>query len=202
MKLIAGLGNPTKEYDGTRHNAGFEVIDYIAGKLGVSVKEKKHKGLIACGVFNGEKILLLKPQTYMNLSGESIRAAADFYKLELEDIVVISDDITLPLGQLRIRLKGSAGGHNGLKNIILHLGSDDFARVKVGVGEEERKGELRDYVLGHFSKDEKDIIAEEIKKAGEAALMLATGSREEAMNLYNRKVKKSESTDETNSGKN
>ena len=123
MYLIAGLGNPTKEYDKTRHNVGFEVIDVLADKYRIDVSERKHKALCGRGVIEGQKVILVKPQTFMNLSGESIRAVVDYYKISPEEIIVIYDDISLEPGQLRIRLKGSAGGHNGIKNIIAHLGS-------------------------------------------------------------------------------
>ena len=135
MFLIAGLGNPGKEYENTRHNAGFMVLDALADKLGADISEKKHKALCGRAVIGGQKVILLKPQTYMNSSGESIRAAADYYKVDPEDILVVYDDISLAPGQLRIRAKGSAGGHNGIKSIIAHLGTQEFPRVRVGVGE-------------------------------------------------------------------
>ena len=139
MYIIAGLGNPTKEYENTRHNAGFEVIDALADELFCSVDEKKFQGLYGKAVIGGEKVILLKPQTYMNLSGQSIRAAADFYKVEPDHIIVVYDDISLDVGHLRVRTKGSAGGHNGIKSIIAHLGTQEFPRVKVR-SEERRVG--------------------------------------------------------------
>ena len=148
MYLIAGLGNPTREYDKTRHNVGFSVIDVLADKYNIDVSDRKHKALCGRGVIEGEKVLLVKPQTFMNLSGESIREAVDYYKIDPEDIIVIYDDISLDPGQLRIRLKGSAGGHNGLKNIIKMLGHDTFIRVRMGVGEKPKNYDLADYVLG------------------------------------------------------
>lgn len=148
MVIIAGLGNPTKEYEHTRHNVGFDTIDCIADQYGISINEKKHRALVGKGMIEGQKVILLKPQTFMNLSGESIRAAVDFYKVdEKEELIVIYDDISLPPGQLRIRKKGSAGGHNGIKNIIAHLGHDTFMRIKVGVGEKPAGYDLADYVL-------------------------------------------------------
>ena len=138
MKVIVGLGNPGKKYDNTRHNIGFEALDYIADKEGISINTGKHKALIGTGYMGGEKVLLVKPQTFMNLSGESLRPIMDFYKLEPEDFIIIHDDIDLDVGRLRIRRKGSAGGHNGLKSIISHLGSMDFPRVKIGVGEKPK----------------------------------------------------------------
>ena len=146
MKVIVGLGNPGKKYDNTRHNIGFEALDYIADKEGISINTGKHKALIGTGYMGGEKVLLVKPQTFMNLSGESLRPIMDFYKLEPEDFIIIHDDIDLDVGRLRIRRKGSAGGHNGLKSIISHLGSMDFPRVKIGVGEKPKGYDLADYV--------------------------------------------------------
>ena len=144
MFLIAGLGNPGKEYENTRHNAGFMVLDALADKLGADISEKKHKALCGKAVIGGQKLILLKPQTYMNSSGESIRAAADYYKVDPEDILVVYDDISLAPGQLRIRAEGSAGGHNGIKSIIAHLGTQEFPRVRVGVGEKPPRMDLAD----------------------------------------------------------
>ena len=158
MILIAGLGNPGKEYENTRHNAGFLVLDTLAQKLGADLSERKHRALCGKAVIGGQKVILLKPQTYMNSSGESIRAAADYYKVPPEDILVVYDDISLAPGQLRIRAKGSAGGHNGIKSIIAHLGTQEFPRVKVGIGEKPPRMDLADYVLGHFSSGEKKIM--------------------------------------------
>ena len=151
MFIIVGLGNPSKEYEGTRHNAGFEVIDRIADKYNISVDTKKHRALIGKGIIGGQKVILAKPQTFMNLSGESVRSLLDYYKVDEEqEFIVIYDDISLDNGQIRIRAKGSAGGHNGIKNIIAHLGGQVFPRVKVGVGEKPSKYDLADYVLGHL----------------------------------------------------
>lgn len=186
MYIIAGLGNPTKEYQNTRHNAGFDTIDCIAEKYGIDVREKKHKACIGKGVIAGEKVILLKPQTFMNLSGESIRAALDYYKIdETDSLIVIYDDISLALGQLRIRKKGSAGGHNGIKNIIAHLGHDTFMRIKIGVGEKPKGYDLADYVLGHFQKDERIVMEEAFQKATEAIEMMITQGPDQAMNAFN-----------------
>ena len=156
MYIIVGLGNPGKEYGGTRHNIGFDVIELLAGQENISVAEKKHKALIGKGVVAGQRCILAKPQTFMNLSGESVRALLDYYKAdEKEELIVISDDVSLDVGQIRIRKKGSAGGHNGLKNIIAMLGHDTFIRVKMGVGEKPRGWDLADYVLGRFSGPER-----------------------------------------------
>ena len=189
MYLIAGLGNPTREYEKTRHNVGFEAIDILADKAGTTVTEKKHKALYGKGYIGGQKVILAKPQTYMNLSGESIREIADFYKIEPENIIILSDDINLSEGQLRIRLKGSAGGHNGLKNIISHLGTQEFPRIRIGVGEKPRGMDLADYVLGRFPKEQQAVMEEAYRDAAEAACMMIEDGADAAMNHYNRKNK-------------
>lgn len=185
MKLIVGLGNPTRAYDGTRHNVGFGVITELADKHGISVDTKKHKALIGKGIIGGEKVILAKPQTFMNLSGESVREIVDYYQLDLEDVLIIFDDVSLDVGQLRIRTKGSAGGHNGVKSIIAHLGSDAFARIKVGVGEKPAKMDLADYVLGRFHGEELLQIREGIEQAAAAAQLIVCGELQTAMNRYN-----------------
>ena len=190
MYLIAGLGNPTKEYDKTRHNAGFSVIDVLADRYRIDVSEKKHKALCGRGVIEGQKVLLLKPQTFMNLSGESIRPLADYYKVDPEsELIVVSDDITLSPGGIRIRKKGSTGGHNGLKNIIGQLGTENFKRIRIGVGEKPKGYDLADYVLGHFSKEEQPLMQEGITKAKEALNLILAGNMDQAMNEYNRREK-------------
>jgi len=189
MYLIAGIGNPTKEYDKTRHNVGFSVIDVLADRYRIDISEKKHKALCGRGVIEGQKVLLLKPQTFMNLSGESIRAAADYYKIEPEEMIVIYDDISLDPGQLRIRLKGSAGGHNGIKNIIANLGTQDFPRIKVGVGAKPPRMDLADYVLSRFGAGEQKLMEEAFGEAAEAAVMMMTDGAERAMNHFNAKKK-------------
>ena len=159
MFVIVGLGNPSREYKGTRHNAGFEVIDRISEKYNISVNIKKHRALIGKGMIQGKKVILAKPQTFMNLSGESVRSLVNFYQVDAtRELVVVYDDVSLGTGQLRIRAKGSAGGHNGIKNIISQIGGQVFPRIKVGVGEKPPKMELADYVLGHFSKAEQQLI--------------------------------------------
>ena len=154
MYLIAGLGNPDKKYEATRHNIGFETIDLLAHKEGIRLTKLKHKAVCGDGIICGEKVIIAKPQTYMNLSGESIRDIVKFYKIPVQNVIVVCDDINLEIGRLRIRPKGSDGGHNGLKSIIYQLASDDFVRIRMGVG--APKGEhydLADYVLGKFSKE-------------------------------------------------
>lgn len=190
MYIIVGLGNPGREYQNTRHNIGFQVIDAIAEKNNISVKEKKYKALIGKGLVAGQKVLLVKPQTYMNLSGESVREVIDYYKIdEKEELIVISDDISLDVGQIRIRKKGSAGGHNGLKNIILHLGHDQFERIKMGVGEKPQGYDLADYVLGHFTQLEQKILQDSIARASQAVETIMTDGVDQAMNRYNQKNK-------------
>ncbi len=187
MYIIAGLGNPTREYDKTRHNVGFETIDRLADKLGISVEERKHRAFCGKGIIGGEKVILAKPQTFMNLSGESIRSIADFYKISPEQIIVICDDINLTEGQLRIRGKGSAGGHNGLKNIIAHLGTENFPRVRIGVGQKPEGMDLADYVLGRFPKQQQELMEEAYKNAADAVCMMIEEGEQAAMNYYNRK---------------
>lgn len=189
MYLIVGLGNPRKEYENTRHNIGFDVIDCIAKQENIDVLEKKYKAVIGKGYLEGQKVILAKPQTFMNLSGESVRELVDYYKLdETCDIIVISDDISLDVGQIRIRKKGSAGGHNGLKNIIAHLGHDTFMRIKMGVGEKPKGYDLADYVLGHFNKEERKIMEDATERASQAIRMIIREDVDAAMNQYNRKV--------------
>ena len=193
MYIIVGLGNPTLQYEGTRHNVGFDVIDTLAERYNISVDTRKSRALIGKGMIEGHKVILVKPQTYMNLSGESIRSLVDYYKVDEEsELIVIYDDVSLGVGQLRIRKKGSAGGHNGIKSILSELGTDVFLRIKVGVGEKPRKYDLADYVLGHFSKEEKEQMKEGYQKAADAVSMLLNGETEAAMNQYNRKVKPKE----------
>lgn len=189
MYIIAGLGNPGGKYDNTRHNAGFRVMDILADRMGILVEEKKHKALCGRGVLEGQKVILLKPQTFMNLSGESIRAAADFYKVEPENVLVVYDDISLEPGQLRIRAKGSAGGHNGMKNIIAHLGTQEFPRVKVGIGEKPKGMDLADYVLSCFSKGEQELMGQAFKEAARAVAVILGQGIESAMNEFNAKKK-------------
>lgn len=189
MYIIAGLGNPGKEYENTRHNVGFDVIDALAEKYNISVLELKHKAMIGKGYIEGQKVVLVKPLTFMNLSGESIRPIVDYYKSDAEqELIVISDDISLPPGQLRVRKKGSAGGHNGLKNIIKMLGGENFPRIRMGVGEKPKNYDLADWVLGHFNKEERAAVDEAVIKAVRAVEMMLTGEIDGAMNEFNRKV--------------
>ncbi len=188
MVIIVGLGNPKKEYENTRHNVGFMAIDALAEKYNISVLDCKHKALIGKGVINGYKVVLVKPLTYMNLSGEAVRAVIDYYKADAEsELIVIYDDVSLDVGQLRIRKKGSAGGHNGIKNIIAQLGHDVFLRIKIGVGEKPKGYDLADYVLGHFSKEELAVMQESLCKVDGAVNLMLAGEVDQAMNDYNKK---------------
>ena len=190
MFVIVGLGNPTAQYEGTRHNAGFDVIDVLAEKYNISVDARKCRAFCGKGVIAGQKVLLVKPQTYMNLSGESDGGIVNYYKIDPEsDLLVIYDDISLDVGQLRIRKKGSAGGHNGIKSIIAHLGTTVFPRIKVGVGEKPKNYDLADYVLGHFSKQERELMEEGYEHASDAVEQIVQGEIEAAMNVFNKKVK-------------
>lgn len=185
MKLIVGLGNPGAKYAGTRHNAGFSVIDGLAERHNIKVDTCKHKALIGKGVINGEKVILAMPQTFMNLSGESVRAIMDFYKLTVDDLIVVYDDIDLDVGKIRIREKGSAGGHNGMKNIILHSGSQDFVRVRVGVGKKPEHMDLADHVLSRFSREDLPFMRESCGKACDALEVILSDGAVAAMNRYN-----------------
>ena len=189
MFVIAGLGNPTQKYEHTRHNIGFDVIAYLADQYNISVNTRKFKGLCGSGFVEGQKVTLLKPQTFMNLSGQSIREAVDFYKLNpAEELIVIYDDIALDPGYLWVRRKGSAGGHNGIKDIISHLGSQEFLRIRVGVGEKPESFDLADYVLGRFPAEERKKVDEAVRCAADAVGLMVQSRTDEAMNLYNKKV--------------
>ena len=188
--LIVGLGNPGQKYEHTRHNMGFLTVDLLAEQLNVKLNKVKFKSAYNIVRFGGQKCLVMKPQTYMNLSGESIRSLVEYYKIDPEEeLLVIYDDISLEVGQLRIRRKGSAGGHNGIKNIIAHVGGPVFPRIKVGVGEKPPKYDLADYVLGHFSKAEQELMEEGYEDAVKAVEMIVSGDISGAMNEYNRKKK-------------
>ena len=186
MYLIVGLGNPTAKYEKTRHNAGFDVIDAIADKYGIELNLRKGKAFCGTGYIEGQKVMLAKPQTYMNLSGDSVSALVNFYKLDpMEDLIVVFDDISLVPGNLRIRKKGSAGGHNGIKNIIAQLGTQNFQRVKVGVGEKPKGWDLADYVLGHFSKEDRGLVDDALKRVAGAVELMVQGEVDQAMNQFN-----------------
>ena len=185
MKAVIGLGNPGRDYAGTRHNIGFDTITALTDKYNLRLSEKRFKGLCGDGIIAGQRVIFVQPQTYMNLSGECVRAVTDFYKLEPEDIIIICDDINLDVGRLRIRKKGSAGGHNGLKNIILHLGTDEFPRIRVGVGAKTEGQDLVKHVLGRFGNEEEEVIREAIKNAASAVEEWLSEGIDSAMNKFN-----------------
>lgn len=184
--IIVGLGNPGKEYVTTRHNAGFLALEYISQKEGFKISQSKFKAIVADVEYGGKRCLFMMPQTYMNSSGEAIEQAAHFYKIPPENVIVIFDDISLPVGKLRIRRNGSAGSHNGIKSIIAHLGSSDFPRIKIGVGDRPHKDmDLVDWVLSNFSGDDKKTLFDLFDKVNEAAKLLVEGKTDVAMNTYN-----------------
>lgn len=188
MKIIVGLGNPGKKYENTRHNIGFETLDILAEDLGIKVNVNRYHGLTGQGILGTEKVLLVKPLTYMNLSGECVQPLAAYYKLAPEDVLVICDDVNLPMGQLRIRLKGSAGGHNGLKSIIGRFGSDAFPRIRCGVGGAPEGMDLVDLVLAHYGSAEEKAVKAEEKLAAEAARCFLEYGAAKAMNDYNKRI--------------
>ena len=185
MYLIAGLGNPSKTYEGTRHNVGFSMIDALADAFQIDVTTKKHKAIVGRGVIEGMKVILAKPQTYMNLSGESIREIADFYKIDPENMIIIYDDISLDVGRLRIRKKGSDGGHNGIKNIIYLSGSNEFPRIKIGMGQKPEGWDLADWVLSKYSDEELKVLSPAFDNTADALKLIMDGRIEEAMGKYN-----------------
>ena len=188
MYLIAGLGNPGKQYEATRHNMGFDTVDCLVEKHNIPQGGVKFNAMYGKGIIGGEKAILMKPLSYMNLSGGPIQEMSSYFKIDPEtELIVIYDDIDLEPGQLRIRKKGSAGGHNGIKSIIAHLGTQEFPRVRVGVGEKPPRMDLADYVLGHFSQEEKKIMESAVKEAAEAVIEAVTEGIEHAMNDHNRK---------------
>ena len=184
--LVVCLGNPGDKYDGTRHNVGFMVADEIGEREHIPIQKLKFKALTNTCELGGAKVLLMKPITYMNLSGEAVRQAADFYKVPAERVLVVSDDVSLPVGKLRIRLKGSAGGHNGLKSIIAHLGSESFPRLKIGVGEKPHPDyDLADWVLGRFTGEDKKAIDAAVKRAADGVECILKDGLEQGMNRFN-----------------
>ncbi|MBE6036304.1 MAG: aminoacyl-tRNA hydrolase [Clostridiales bacterium] len=189
MYIIAGLGNPGREYENTKHNIGFITLDHLAEEHGIRIQKIKHKALVGEGYFSGQKVLLVKPQTYMNLSGESLREIMSFYKVPVENLIVVYDDIDLPMGGLRIRANGSAGTHNGMRSIVANLKSEGFPRVRVGIGGGDTHGDLAGYVLGGFSKEQKELMEEAVKKAAAAVTCMVTQGVDKAMNRYNVKAK-------------
>lgn len=199
MKIIAGLGNPGREYGNTRHNVGFEVIAKLAYDYNIDMNRSKFKAVMGEGRIGFEKVVLLQPITYMNLSGECLREAVNFYKCDKKDIIVVCDDINLPLTYIRVRAKGTDGGQKGLRNIMYQLGYDDFTRVRIGVGEKPKDWDLKDYVLSKFTKEEEKDIIKGITDGADAVSMIvrADGDVSEAMNKYNKKVSKPKTVEKT-----
>ena len=184
MYVVVGLGNPGRQYENTRHNIGFISIDYLADQMGIKVNKAKHKALIGEGRIGREKVVLVKPQTYMNLSGEAVSEIVNFYKLPIENLIVLYDDIDIDRGSVRIRMKGSAGTHNGMRSIIKLVGDNKFPRVRIGIGKDSRIP-LADYVLGGFRKDEVRIMEEAVEHAVKGVESIITEGIDKAMNKYN-----------------
>ena len=196
MFLIAGLGNPGRQYEKTRHNMGFDTIDELIDRHRIPQGGIAHKAMYGKGMIAGEKVLAVKPLTYMNLSGEAIREYVNYYKMDPEtELIVIYDDIDLDPGQIRIRKKGSAGGHNGIKSIIAQIGTQNFYRIKVGVGAKPKGWDLADYVLGRFSPEERELVDKAICDAADAVEMILKDGIEAAMNHYNGAAKKKKVTE-------
>lgn len=185
MFIIVGLGNPGKQYQQTRHNAGFDVIDMLADKYNIDIDIAKHKGLLGRGIIEGQRVVLVKPMTYMNNSGECVREVMDYYKLTVDDIIVVFDDINLEPGRLRLRARGSAGGHNGIKSIIAHLKSEEFKRIKFGVGSKPKGWDLVDWVLGRFPNELEAQLQEGRQKACDAICCIIREGIESGMNRFN-----------------
>lgn len=185
LTIIVGLGNPGKKYENTRHNVGFSTIDVLSDKLGIKVNRLKHKALTGDGTIKGERVILVKPQTFMNLSGESINEIAEWYKLPMENLIVIYDDVDIPVGTIRIRPKGSSGTHNGMRSVIYQLRSDEFPRIRIGIGKAPEEWNLADYVLSRFNAEEAVDVAKSIERAADAASVIVKSGIETAMNLYN-----------------
>jgi len=197
MYIIVGLGNPSPEYAGTRHNVGFEVVKILADRFDIETDFIKHKAICGRGVIEGNKVMLAMPQTYMNLSGESVRELVSYYKIDVSsELIVVYDDIDLDPGRIRIRKAGSAGGHNGMKNIIAHLGTQEFTRVRVGVGEKPKGYDLADYVLGHFSDKERELMDVAFIDAANSVISIMNDGVDAAMNKYNVSQKGKKEPDE------
>ena len=185
MYLIVGLGNPEEDYSGTRHNMGFDTLNKIAQKYDIEINKKKYKGLYGTGTIEGEKVILLKPQTYMNLSGESIKECLDYYKIDLDKLIIIYDDIDTNKGTVKLRKQGGPGTHNGMKSVVENLNAEEFARVRVGIGMPEEKEDLIDYVIGYVPEEEKEILEKGCEIAKEAVIEIIKSGIDIAMNKYN-----------------
>lgn len=201
MYIVVGLGNPSKEYENTRHNIGFDALDYLINEYDIPYSGTKHRAMYGSGVIDATKVVLAKPLTYMNLSGEAVRSLVDFYKIDPEnELIVIYDDVSLEPGKIRIRKKGSAGGHNGIKSIIQHLDTKEFMRIRIGVGEKPKNWDLADYVLGRFSKEERKKVDEAIDNSDRALKLILNGEVDAAMNAFNEKKAKKEKADKKATG--
>ena len=185
MYLIVGLGNPDAEYDNTRHNMGFNAINEISKKYNIKLKKNKFQGLFEIGDIEGQKVILVKPQTYMNLSGNCVKEIVDFYKIEKENIIIIYDDMDIEPGKIKIRKKGSSGGHNGIKSIIQMLGTDEFPRIRIGIGKPEHKGDEINYVIGAIPDEEKERLIQGVEKAEKALIEILKNGIDIAMNKFN-----------------
>ena len=185
MYLIVGLGNPDAEYDNTRHNMGFNTINRISEKYNIKLKKNKFQGLFEIGEIEGQKVILVKPQTYMNLSGNCVKEIVDFYKIEKENIIIIYDDMDIEPGKIKIRKKGSSGGHNGIKSIIQMLGTDEFPRIRIGIGKPEHKGDEINYVIGAIPDEEKERLIQGVEKAEKALIEILKNGIDIAMNKFN-----------------
>lgn len=185
MFLVVGLGNPEEDYKNTRHNMGFDTINKLANQYNIEINKKKFKGLCGTGIIENEKVILLKPQTFMNLSGESIKEAMDFYKIKSENLIVIYDDIDIEPGIIKIRKKGGPGGHNGMKSVIAEINSENFPRVRVGIGKPERKGQLIEYVIGAMSEEDRKILDNATTKGKDAIIEILKNGVDIAMNKFN-----------------
>lgn len=185
MKIFVGLGNPGKQYEGTRHNAGFSVIDQAADRLNIHVSKSKFLGLYGEGSHQGEKVVLVKPMTYMNVSGQTVRGLVDWYKPNLQDLIIIYDDMDIPPGALRLRVKGSAGGHNGIKSIISHLGTQEFPRIRIGIGRPGAGHDVVNHVLSGFLPQERPLIEDAMNRAADAMLCIIESGFQQAMNRFN-----------------
>lgn len=185
MKLIVGLGNPGAEYDNTRHNIGFDVIDELSRKHNIPVRSMEKHGLVGKGMIGSDKVMLVKPQTFMNISGVCVAGLVDYYSLDMEDVIIIYDDVTLDIGKIRLRPHGSAGGHNGIKSLINELGTQEFQRIRVGVGKKPVHYDLTDWVLGHFKKEEREVMDKSVQLSAEAVESILDKGIGFAMNMYN-----------------
>ena len=194
MYIIVGLGNPGKKYENTRHNMGFIAVALLAEEYGIKVDKIKFKALVGEGRIAGRKVLLVKPQTYMNLSGQSVMEVMNYYKEDIENLIVIYDDIDIPTGSIRLRKKGSAGTHNGMRNIVYLLQDDRFPRIRVGIGS-DKKVDLMDYVIGGVTKKEKELLEDALTRAAKAAACIVEKGIDKAMNEYNIRQKKEEKND-------